>query len=893
MQKKSLNRHKLFIALSAVSVSLSAAAQAQTETASGSQTIIDAPVLEEMLVTGRQVSGAQSIIDQRLEEAFSADILGGEQIARAGDSNIAIALTRVPGVTLVDGQYVYVRSLGERYSSVQLNGAAVPSPELTRNVLPLDLLPSSIVKTLKVQKAYSPDLPAHFGGGNVDIRTTSIPEDFVFELSLGTGSNSESSGDGLGYASNKRNGLPHDIDQALDLYQGKINVNGIIDIIDTDGGSPTPEQLTEARTINRNLMLSLDRDIEIEKKSNDLDLSGNLTLGNSWALTDDLSIGALLNLSRDESVRNKNQHRKAIGDPEQIYSFIERTIDETRELAGLNAGINYQDMHQIAVNAYNIRIEEDEAQIDTGHDASNRAQDGSQTVDYSTRYEERELEVYQVLGDHKFDQLSGGLFGDLKVDWFYSDATATTNIPGKTSVKGNNRIDTTTGELISTRLLATSAMASVAFLNLEDQVESYGVNAALPLLFENAEITLSGGYSYNDKARQYYGYTANINAIGVSGNVLAGTPGTVLTDATLSNLANPFELTMGGGLGTESYLAAQMIDAAYGMFDAKWDDTWRLTAGARYEDYRQAVLPIDLLDYSGEYLGKLIEDLQNDGQRFAIRDDGWKPSVALTYMNQGFMGAEDFQIRASYAKTLVRPDLRELSEVFYIDPELGIQVQGNPNLQSSELDHYDLRTEWVYDSGDNFTFSLFYKDVANPIEQSRVPGSDDSIVLTFYNAISGKIYGAEFEGLKTLGAGFFITGNITLTDSEIVSPADGGFTNISRKMTGQSDYVINAQLGYDSDNGMHSASLVYNVFGERIYYAARLNGHDDAFEQPFNSLDLIYSFFPTEQLTAKIKLGNLLNEKRTFEQVNSNGQSVTILEQEVGTSYSLDVKYRF
>ena len=31
-----------------------------------------------------------------------------------------------------------MRGLGERYSSTTLNGAYVPSPDLTRNVIPLD-----------------------------------------------------------------------------------------------------------------------------------------------------------------------------------------------------------------------------------------------------------------------------------------------------------------------------------------------------------------------------------------------------------------------------------------------------------------------------------------------------------------------------------------------------------------------------------------------------------------------------------------------------------------------------------------------------------------------------------------------------------------------------------
>ncbi len=501
--------------------------------------------------------------------------------------------------------------------------------------------------------------------------------------------------------------------------------------------------------------------------------------------------------------------------------------------------------------------------------------------------------MLQFLGEHKLDQLSGGLLGDVMVDWVYSDSSAETDIPGKAAVKGLNNIDALTGEVTNTQILATSSAATYSFLSLADDVENYGFDVAVPLLFDNTEITFSGGYNYNDKVREYYGYTANINAIGVSSSVLQGTPGNVLTDAKLTDLNSPFEFTVGGGLGTESYIAAQMTDAAYGMFDLKWNETIRVTGGARYEDFRQALLPVDLLDYSGESIDKIIDEIQEDDQKFALRDDGWYPSLAVTYMNSGFMGAQDFQVRASFAQTLVRPDLREVSDVYYIDPELGIQVQGNSRLQTSDIDHFDLRSEWVYDNGDNFTLSLFYKDITNPIEQSRVPGSDDSILLTFYNAVSGEITGLEFEGLKELGAGFFVTGNLTLTDSEIISPEGGGFTNIKRQMTGQSDYMFNGQLGFDSDDGMHTVALAYNLFGERVYYASNNNGHDDAFEQPFNSLNIVYSFYPTELFTTKLKIDNILDEKRTFEQTNSNGNTVTILEQDVGTSVSLEVKYTF
>ncbi|HEX7764663.1 MAG TPA: TonB-dependent receptor, partial [Cellvibrio sp.] len=110
---------------------------------------------------------------------------------------------------------------------------------------------------------------------------------------------------------------------------------------------------------------------------------------------------------------------------------------------------------------------------------------------------------------------------------------------------------------------------------------------------------------------------------------------------------------------------------------------------------------------------------------------------------------------------------------------------------------------------------------------------------------------------------------------------------------GQSPYVLNAQLGYDSDDGKHGAALSYNIAGKKVYFAAFETGHDDAFEQPFSSLDFTYSYYPTEQLTLKAKLRNLLDEDREITQTNASGQKVTILTQEVGTSMSLDISYKF
>ena len=165
------------------------------------------------------------------------------------------------------------------------------------------------------------------------------------------------------------------------------------------------------------------------------------------------------------------------------------------------------------------------------------------------------------------------------------------------------------------------------------------------------------------------------------------------------------------------------------------------------------------------------------------------------------------------------------------------------------------------------------------------------------------MYGVEVEflqGLEVFGDGIwdnlFTSGNITVSDSEIVldrqnivdqTGVSAAITNTERRMTGHSEYVVNFQVGYDSDNGEHSASVVYNVFGERILIPG-IDGFDDSFEQPFHSLDVVYKYYPDFNTTVTFKVQNILDEQKelTFED--------TLLRSETkGTSFSLTYKYDF
>ena len=116
---------------------------------------------------------------------------------------------------------------------------------------------------------------------------------------------------------------------------------------------------------------------------------------------------------------------------------------------------------------------------------------------------------------------------------------------------------------------------------------------------------------------------------------------------------------------------------------------------------------------------------------------------------------------------------------------------------------------------------------------------------------------------------------------------DVGFnvTNDVRSMSQHSEYVANLQLGFDSDNGAHSFTVAYNTFGERLYFAGR-DGVPDAYEQPFDSLDFVYSYFPTDRLSMKFRIQNLLDEQLEIEQNDTN-----MIAQDLGTTVKFDVKW--
>ncbi|MCB0355872.1 MAG: carboxypeptidase-like regulatory domain-containing protein, partial [Bdellovibrionales bacterium] len=142
--------------------------------------------LEDFVVLAPRKSGSvEALIQLRQNSTEVADVMSSEQMSKSGDSDAAASLKRVTGLSLVDDKFVYVRGLGERYSNTLLNDVAIPSPDPSRRVVPLDLFPVGVLESLVIQKSYSADRTGEFGGGSILLQLKSFPEKSFFKASVG------------------------------------------------------------------------------------------------------------------------------------------------------------------------------------------------------------------------------------------------------------------------------------------------------------------------------------------------------------------------------------------------------------------------------------------------------------------------------------------------------------------------------------------------------------------------------------------------------------------------------------------------------------------------------------------------------------------------------------
>ncbi|MEJ2495835.1 MAG: carboxypeptidase-like regulatory domain-containing protein [Ignavibacteriaceae bacterium] len=194
---------------------------------------------DEVVVTAKMLENTESsLLKMRQKSEAISDAISSEFISKSGSSNAADALTKVTGTSVVDGKYIYVRGLGDRYTSTQLNGAEIPSVDPYKRGGSIDIIPAGLIDNIQAVKSFTPDKPGDFSGGSVDIATKDFPEKFTLNLSAANEYNSSLSFNSKGLSSSTSS------TDWLGFDNGKRSIPGII------GGNIWEPNVGKAQTNN-------------------------------------------------------------------------------------------------------------------------------------------------------------------------------------------------------------------------------------------------------------------------------------------------------------------------------------------------------------------------------------------------------------------------------------------------------------------------------------------------------------------------------------------------------------------------------------------------------------------------------------------------------------------
>lgn len=832
------------------------------------------------------------IPEPQQESTAVASFLTDEDLARTGDSNAAQALTRLTGLSVVSGRYVYVRGLGDRYSAALLNGSALPSPDPLRRQVPLDLFPSNILSGATVQKTFSPNYPGEFGGGIIDLRTLSNPDSPFLTLKLGTGGNTASTGKAAPvYRGHKEDwyGFDHSLRRMPDALRLAVDTGRRMN--SNNYSSSQLEQLGE-NLVNSPLTV-------LEYGDLAPDFEGEITGGNSFSLGE-MELGLVGVVGYDSQQRLQKSRRQDVNGgiirrDTQVETSDWDIVFNSFGSAGLKWGNN-----EVAANGLFVRSTTKKAQIGENAFDANRA--GTPAVhSEATAWYQRELGSFQFTGKHGFD--------DFKLDWRAAYAESTRDAPYERFV---NYIRTPLFPLIYDA--GATQDNGTTFSDLTDQVISGGVDGTYTFwLDDTRKAVIKGGLDFSNSVRVYNQRAFTFDTP-FPAQLATGCETPIDNPVTACSLAarvdylfSPDNIRSDGFVLTEnttadsSYKGRMTQKAAYLMADIDVLPLVHVNVGARYEDATEVIRTYNTL---GESTRAPETQLSNS---YVL------PSATLTW---NF--AEDLQARFAYSQTVARPQFRELAFSAYVDPETDRVYRGNPYLRDSEFENFDTRLEYYFGDNQFTTLSAFYKRIQNPIEEVISSNSGGDTTTQFLNAPEATLYGIEAEYRTKFDSPFavpfmenaqIIFGvNYTYTFSEVSGTTEqvvdvtqlpnlvyvpaSSFQLDGTQLQGTPENIANIEFGLEGDGS--TLSLLVGWVDERIARRG-LGGIPSVIEDPGVNLDLVFRK-DLDLMGNTVTLGlsgrNLLNEDHVEYQMSSAGKT-SANTYERGRSFSASLTAKF
>ncbi|GAA4077665.1 TonB-dependent receptor [Flavobacterium cheonanense] len=790
--------------------------------------------LDDVVIKSVKKRNTETAILTEIKEAKQVvSAISAEQMAKGTDGNAAQAIQRIPGITIVDGKFVMIRGLSERYNNVLINGSLAPSTEIDKRTFSFDLVPTGLLDKMVIYKTGSADKPGDFSGGIISLNTIESTSDFTkFDISFG--------------------------------YRSKTTFNDYLqsegsntDFVGIDNSfRPLPSSFPTTSQLNNSAATSQLRVDAARSLPNNFDTnSSNAFLDNSTGF----SLGRKINLGNTKifsvNALNYSTSYQSFSRSFRRYNFL--NAGETRPTDWFTFNdMNYQQEVRITAlsnwslktakskftfkNLFN-QIGENETTIRQGINFNQQA--NNTLKNYMYAYKSRSIYMGQLNGDHNLNSNNN-------IDWVVGYNYIRENEPDLRRFRTFKDVNSTSDNYTFQDPSSSNLFSGRYYGNLREFSANNGVNYTYTInrdseTEERSPIKIKAGYLADYKFRifksRYVSYVLKDYLTSARKDELRNLPlSTIFSNENINN-QNGWVLEEG----------------------TKPDDSYKAD-NTLLSGYINTELPLGKFDIN---MGVRIE---NNTQKLRAFSNGNPVNVdnpvtsILPSLNIGYNINEKSLVRAAYSRTVNRPEFREIAPFLFYDFEYEVLKFGNADLKVATIDNIDFRYEWYPSKGETVSFGGFYKKFTNPIEQIIQRTAEDPS-FNFKNATSAVNYGAELEIKKSFkdltNIPILNRLSININASYIFSEVDLGAAAQSqdskRALQGQSPYIINGALGYEDEKGL-GINLIYNRFGNRIFSVG-----DDAFNTYYeierNQLDATISK-KFKKLKVKLGLQNILND---------------------------------
>lgn len=834
---------------------------------------------EEVVVTAKAIKNNETmLLKDRQKASAVSDAVSAQAMTRSGAGNAADAMKQVTGASVVDGRDIYIRGLGDRYTSTQLNGAQMPSTDPYKRSGSFDMIPTNLVDNIVTVKSFTPDKPGEFSGGAVDIKTKDFPDYLTLSFSASTAFNPQvhlnndgpigyqgSNTDWLGFDDGFRsNPLPDDVyipdvgaagkdwDTAQELNEMSRSFNSVM----------APKQMTP--NLDQKYSMSVGNQVDVLGRP--FGFLASLSYHNEYDSYDNgiyrrwtLSSGQAENLTNDFDVLDtKTTHNV---------------------LWGILAKASYKvhDNHKISLNAMRNQNGVSSARYLEGAYPYDLGPNDT-FITSELAYEERLMQNYQMTGDHMFPALFGS-----RLSWRATVGSSNMDDPDRryfTSFRNSRGVYG----------VATNTPPYRFYRDMHEDRNEFALDYDLPFTQWNGRLShfKMGAFSsgatreFTERQLEYnqnpvFKYEGDPDEFFSEDNV-GMSDSTVLEFGGNRYVRYDFDLVIRENfIDGNWYKGDQNIQAYYAMVDLPLSNKLRFIGGARYET-TDLVLEHNAKKPQGE-----------------INTQDWLPSANFIYQV-----GENMNVRFAYGRTLARPSFREVAPYASWDFVGGDTYIGNPELKRTIIDNLDLRWEWFSRPGEIYAVSAFYKDFYNPIETVIINTNRE---IMWKNVDKATAYGLEFEARKSLDVitsslrNFQLGGNLSLVHSQVdiseeqlrIIRETRPDASKERQFQGQSPFLLNVTLTYDNFDKGFTSSLYYNVFGERLAVVS-IGGTPDVYEQPAHLVNFTSSYKIAKHMRLSFKVKNILDSKLEKTQA-FNGQNYIYGAYNRGREFSLGLKY--